>query len=291
MDREDVSFFSGGTKVSAWYFPGTGPGRRPAIVFCPGFTGTKYAAFYTPYIEALTRAGYAILILDYRGWGDSEGERGLLYPLMQVEDIRGGLTYLETREDVDADRLGLFGVSFGGANVSYVAGVDGRARCTVSVSGIADGAAWLQRMRREYEWVEFLDRVADDRRARVRGGTSPLVDPTEVIMIPTPERRQTTVKGNVPAGKTATTTPFACAEAIMNYRPVDVVHRIAPRAILWTCVERDAVVPPEHSEMMYTSAGEPKRLVRLRGATHYQAYLALFNMISGEALAWYAAHL
>jgi hypothetical protein len=31
--------------------------------------------------------------------------------------------------------------------------------------------------------------------------------------------------------------------------------------------------------------------VRLRGATHYQAYLALFDTICGEALAWYAAHL
>jgi hypothetical protein len=182
-------------------------------------------------------------------------------------------------------------VSFGGANVSYVAGVDARVRCAVSISGIADGAAWLQRMRREYEWVEFLDRVAEDRRARVRGEASRPVDPTEEIMIPTPERRQTTVKGNVPAGKVATTTPFACAEAIMDYRPVDVVHRISPRAILWVCVERDAVVAPEHSEMMYARAGEPKRLVRLRGATHYQAYLALFDGICGEALAWFTQHL
>jgi len=291
MQREEVWFYSGGTKVSAWFFPGSGAGRRPGIVFCPGFTGTKYAAFYTPYIEAMTKAGYAVLILDYRGWGDSEGQRGLLYPLMQVEDIRSGLTYLELRDEVDPQRLGLIGVSFGGANVSYVAGVDPRVRCTVSVSGIADGAAWLQRMRREYEWVEFLDRVAEDRRARARGDASPLVDPTEEIMIPTPERRQTTVKGNVPAGKTATATPFACAEAILDYRPADVVHRIAPRAILWTCVERDAVVPPEHSEMMYARAGEPKRLVRLRGATHYAAYLGLFDAICGEALAWYAAHL
>src|SRR3990172_9141657 len=282
MERQDVWFLSGGTKVSAWFFPGSGAGRRPGIVFCPGFTGTKYAAFYTPYIEAMTKAGYAVLILDYRGWGDSEGQRGLLYPLMQVEDIRSGFTYLELRDEVDPQRLGLIGVSFGGANVSYVAGVDPRVRCTVSVSGIADGAAWLQRMRREYEWVEFLDRVAEERRARARGEASPLVDPTEEIMIPTPERRQTTVKGNVPAGKTATATPFACAEAIMDYRPADVVHRIAPRAILWTCVERDAVVRPEHSEMMCAGAGEPKRLVRLRGAAHYAAYLGLFDAICGE---------
>ena len=235
-------------------------------------------------------AGYSVLLFDYRGWGDSEGERGFLYPLMQVEDIRSGLTFLEMRDDVDPDRLGLFGVSFGGANASYVAGVDPRVRCTVSVSGIGDGALWLRRMRREYEWVEFLGEVAEDRRMRVRTGNARLVDPTDAIMIPTPERRQTTVKGNVPM-QAPTATPFACAEAIIDYRPVDVVHRIAPRAILWACVEHDAVVPPEHSEMMYARAGEPKRLVRLRGSTHYQAYVDLFDRIRDEALAWYAAHL
>ncbi len=291
MSREQVWFFSGGVRVSGWFTVGAAGGRRPAVVFCPGFTGTKYAAFYQPYVDRLTAAGYSMLLIDYRGWGDSEGERGLILPLEQVEDIRNALSYLETRNDVDPGQLGLFGVSFGGGHASHVAGVDRRVRCAVAVSAVGDGGAWLRQMRREHEWHEFLDRLAEERRHRALTGEQRYVDPTEEIMVSTPERRATTVKGSVPQGKTATRTPLHCAQAIIDYRPVDVVARIAPRAMLWFAVERDAVVPAEHSETMFTAAGEPKRRVRLPGNLHYAAYVEHLEVIARESLAWYNRHL
>lgn len=284
-------FRSQGVHCSAWFYPGSGSDPSPALVFCPGYTGSKFAAFYQPYVKRFAEAGISVLLIDYRGWGESEGPRGVIDPRWQVSDIRAGLSYLESRSDVDSDRLGVFGVSFGGGNAVTVAGLDERVKVAVSVSGVADGRAFLRSMRREYEWGEFLDDLGEYRRSLAAGGESRFVQPMGDIAIPTPERRATRVKGNVPDGMTPDATPLECADAILDYRPVDHACRIAPRAILLFYVERDVVVPPEHSIWMYEAAGAPKKIVALAGSTHYAAYLDHFDRIADESLDWYAKYL
>ena len=283
MTREDVSYLSDGEEIAGWFYP-AGAGPAPAIVFCPGFTGTRQAAFYQPYVERFVEAGYAVLLADYRGWGDSAGPKGEIVPLRQVADVRNGLGYLETRDDVDASRLAVVGVSFGGGNALYAAAVDERVRAVVAVSPVTDGRAWMRAMRREYEWHELLDRLAEDRRARTRGEEAAVVDPTEEILVATPERRTTNVKGNVPA--TPKRTPLWCAQDVIDFRPVEKVAQIAPRAALLFYVSRDAVVPGEQSEWAYAAASEPKKIVRLDGDKHYEAYLEHFDRIASDTLAW-----
>lgn len=290
---ENVEFQSGGETVRGWFLtpPGTVEEPGPGVVFCAGFTGTKYAAFYVPYVDHLVDAGYSVLMIDYRGWGDSDGERGVIDPASQVEDIRSGLTYLGERPEVDADRCGILGMSFGGGNVVRAASLDDRVRCCIAISAVGDGGLWLRQMRREYEWYELLDRIADDRRRRVAGAPPELVSPVEDIMIQTPERRQTTVKGAVPAGMVSTTTPLWCAEEIRNYKPYLEAARISPAGLLLFAVEEDAVVPAEHSRLIYEHAVEPKRLVLMEGREHYGTYLGKFDRIWPEIASWLETHL
>lgn len=289
--RSEIHFFSDGLRLSGWLTVGAGVAPRPGIVFCPGFTGTKYAAFYQPYVERLSAAGYSVLLIDYRGWGDSEGDRGAIFPLEQVADIRSALSYLESRDDIDAKRLGVFGVSFGGGHAAATASLDSRVRCAISVSGVGDGRAWLREMRREYEWNELLDRLASERRQQAATGEVLMVDPTEEILIPTPERRMTTVKGDVPSAKIPGRTPLCCAQAIIDYRPAELIAARRAARILWLAVERDSVVSPEHSQRMFAAASEPKRLVTLPGDRHYAAYVDHFEVIIRETLDWCQIHL
>lgn len=282
--REDVTFFSGRERVHAWYFrPRAAP--SPAVVMCPGFAGTKDTPSNHLYAPGLAAAGIGVLLLDYRGWGQSEGERWLLDPFAQVADVRHALSYLETRPDVDAARLGLFGLSFGGAIATYVAAVDERALATVSVLGVGDTPAWLRAIRREHEWLEWLQAVEDDRRQRALTGQGRLVDPTEELMVPSPER--IALKGRGSEART----PLACADALLQFRPLDVVHRVAPRAILWIAARHDPVVPYEQAQMLYAAAREPRRLVTLPGREHYAAYERHRQRILGEAIGWYDQYL
>jgi dipeptidyl aminopeptidase/acylaminoacyl peptidase len=290
LEREDVVYSSGGDEVAGWFYPGRDGSPAPAIVFLPGFTGTRQAAFYQPYVERFVDAGYAVLLADYRGWGDSGGPRGEIVPLRQVDDVRNALSYLETRDDVDPRRLSVVGVSFGGGNALYAAAVDERIRCCVAVSPVTDGRAWMRAMRREHEWHELLERLAEDRRARVLGAAGQIVDPAEEILVATPERRATKVKGPAAAGQAPLRTPLRCADDVIDFRPVARVAEIAPRAVLLLYVTRDAVVPGEQSQAAYAAAREPKKLVRLEGDKHYEAYLEHFERISRETLEWLGEH-
>ena len=47
-----------------------------------------------------------MLIFDYRGFGESEGSTDLLRPQHQLEDLVDAVTYLTTRDDIDADNIG-----------------------------------------------------------------------------------------------------------------------------------------------------------------------------------------
>src|SRR5262245_46267626 len=135
MHEESVEFFSEGTRVRGILrtADGAGPGPRPAIVQGPGWLGLKDSKLYVRYHEALTAAGFAVLIFDYRGFGDSDGDRGLLLPSLQLEDLVNAVTYLTTRDDVDPHRIGAFGSGgTGGGNAVLLGAVDDRVRCVVS---------------------------------------------------------------------------------------------------------------------------------------------------------------
>ncbi len=112
MRSEKVTYYSEGDKITGVvYLPDGEQGKPwPAIVPGPGFLGLKDAKHYVMMYERLCGAGYACLAFDYRGWGDSEGKnRGWVMPKWQAEDIRNSITYLQTRADVDPNRIATFG--------------------------------------------------------------------------------------------------------------------------------------------------------------------------------------
>lgn len=291
MREQHVSFFSEGARLSGILrSPDDRNGRCPAIVQGPGWLGLKDAKLYLPYHEALTAAGYHVLIFDYRGFGDSEGDRGLLLPAMQLEDLVNAVTYLTTRDDVDADNLATFGSGgTGGGNAVLLAATDRRIRAAVSQVPVSDGEDWLRRMRREYEWQDFLTRLEADRRNRVTAGQGEMVHPREEIMVPTPERKTSNVKGDVDA-RIPTSVPLRCAEAIMAYKPIDVAHLVSPSGLLVIGVEHDAVTPTDHAIDLYARAKAPKKLIMQRHTTHYAAYAEYGGQVTPEIVQWFARH-
>lgn len=291
MREQTVEFFSEGVRVRGILrSPDDVHGTAPAIVQGPGWLGLKDAKLYLPYHEALTAAGYHVLIFDYRGFGDSDGDRGVLLPSNQLEDLVNAVTYLTTRDDVDADNLGVFGSGgTGGGNAVLLAAVDKRIRVAVSQVPVADGTDWLRRMRREYEWYEFLDRLEADRRARVTTGEGALVHPREDLMVTAPERARENVKGDVD-GRIPTAVPLRCAEAIMAYRPLDVVADVAPAGLLIIGVEGDAVTPTDHAVSLYEAAAAPKKLILQRHTTHYAAYKQYGEQVIPAITDWFARH-
>lgn len=294
MPTEQVRFYSHGAALAGTLMlpDGASPDRPvAAVVQGPGWLGLRDAKLYQPYHEALLEAGIAVFVFDYRGFGDSEGDATYLDPRGQVEDYRSAATYLETRADIDPRRLGAFGSGgTGGGNAIMAAGLDERFKAMVSQVPIADGRDWLHRMRREHEWLEFLERLRLDRLERARSGQGELVAPRDGIMVPTPERKTTTIKADVDQ-RVPSQVALASAEAIFEYRPIDVVGRISPRASMFICVEHDATTPEDHSFDLYEEAGGPKRLVVQTGTTHYAAYAQYRDIVAPLIADWFSRYL
>jgi len=290
--QEIVHFYSEGSKLQGLLrLPEQGTGPWPGIVQGPGWLGLHDAKLYERSHRNFTEAGYAVLVFDYRGFGNSEGEPGLILPMWQAEDIRNAITYMQTRTEVDPNRIGLFGSGgTGGALPIYVAALDQRVKCVVSNYGFASGKDWLRSMRREYEWIALQQRLDNDRKKRVLEGKGEMVNPREDLMVVTPERVQTAVKKDVDS-RIPERVPLRCAEAIIEFTPENYVAAISPRAILFISTEGDAVTPEEQTFRLYEKAGQPKKLIIQKATSHYQAYDKYFDKVTPQIIDWYNRYL
>jgi len=156
-DKREVTIFSDGTRMTGdLYMPQKiEPGAKlPAVIFCNGTRGTRkgpperLAAIFVEH-------GFAFLAFDYRGWGDSDsplmslekqpkpdetGEMTLRVRAMrwqmnyadQTADIRAAIRFLSAEPNIDPQRIGLLGTSYGGGLVTWVAGNDPRVKCVVA---------------------------------------------------------------------------------------------------------------------------------------------------------------
>lgn len=291
MRTEEVSFFSEGARIAAsWRLPDELDGPVPAVIQGPGWLGLRTANLYVRYHEALTAAGFGVLVFDYRGFGDSEGDRTNLSFRGQLEDLRNGVNYLATRPDVRADAIGVFGSGgTGGGNAVLLAAADPRVRAVVSQLPVADGSDWLHRMRSEHEWLSFLAMLAEDRRDRAATGKGRLVHPREEIMVPTPERRATTVKSDVD-DRIPTAVSLAAADEILEYRPIDAARGLRT-PLMVIAVEDDATTPTDHARRIYEAAAGPRALVMQRNTSHYAAYDKYWQIVTPRIVAWFQRHL
>jgi dipeptidyl aminopeptidase/acylaminoacyl peptidase len=247
--------------------------------------GLKDAKLYVRYHEALVEAGFGVLVIDYRGFGDSGGPRELS-PRVQLEDLRNAVTYLTTRDDVDPDAIGVFGTGgTGGGNAILLASVDARVRAAVSQVPVADGEDWLHRMRSESDWLAFRASLETDRKERVITGKGRRVHPREEIMVPAAERRTTTVKADVD-DRIPIAVSLAAADEILAYKPIDAA-RTLETPLLVIGVDGDAVTPTDHAVALYEAARGPKKLVMQRNTTHYAAYDRYWTSVTPLIVDWF----
>ena len=288
-----ATFYSEGIKLAGDLFlpadlkPGE---RRAGIVLCHGYTGVR--SIYLPdNARVLAEAGYVVLTFDYKGWGDSEGPKTRLAPYSRVADVQAALTFLSAQPEIDPARLGIYGTSYGGATVVWVAAIDPRVKCVVAVVGIGNGARWMRSVRRPDEYHDLLARAAEDRIKRALTGVSALADRNEVLL---PDRQSAELgaaaRRNNPGA--VTEVPLEFIDDTHGFNPEWVVDRIAPRPVLFITTDDDRLVPPEESEALYARAGEPKKLVVLKGFGHYEVYGGeAFRQVMAETTAWYGIHL
>ena len=297
-DFEFVHFHSDGLKLSArlWRPAGWSDGEppRPGIVSLHGYTGmTHIYGMDVP--RRLAAEGYWVLAPDHRGFGRSEGQRGRMRPLEQAQDTYDALSFFSTVEGVDTERIGVYGTSFGGANAIWAAAFDERIKVIVTSVGVTDGYEWMRTIRRPHEWYELRDQIAADAQRRVVTG-EPNWLPMREVMISDPHTQG--VWADFDWDGDPLYVPeydLESLEAALRYRPVWVAPHVSPRPVLVIYAEHDGIVPVEQALSLFEALGEPKKLVKLPGARHYESYAfvspELHDRGMAAAVEWFGTHL
>ena len=103
-----------GVRLHAWYLPR--PGARQVLLFFHGNAGN--ISHRRESLEIFHRLGLAVLIPDYRGYGQSDGrpsEAGL------YRDAAAAWDYLVRQRGIAPDAIVIFGRSLGGAVAAHLA--------------------------------------------------------------------------------------------------------------------------------------------------------------------------
>ena len=144
--REDVLIGSHGEQLAAYFYRPDADGPVPCVVMAHGFSATRDDGL-PAYAEAFADAGFAVVLFDYRHFGRSTGEpRQLLDIGRQQDDYRAVIQWARQREDIDANRIALWGSSFSGGHVIAVAAGDPRIAAVISQAPFTDSVSAIAAM-------------------------------------------------------------------------------------------------------------------------------------------------
>jgi uncharacterized protein len=119
LKHDEVSITSvDGSRLHGWWLPAPADARG-TVLHLHG--NAANISNHLPLVAWLPPEGFNILMIDYRGFGRSEGKPSLDGV---VEDALAALRHLRTRPDVDARRLIVIGQSIGGATALRMLAVD-----------------------------------------------------------------------------------------------------------------------------------------------------------------------
>ncbi len=118
--REDLDFYSKGTRCAAWFYLPETDEKPPVIVMAHGLGGTREMRLYE-YAERFAAAGYACYLFDYRNYGASDGsKRQLINVKMQLTDWYNAIEFIKKDPRIDPDKLLIFGSSFSGGHAVWL---------------------------------------------------------------------------------------------------------------------------------------------------------------------------
>ena len=237
--------------------------RRPAFIVLHGFGGNKDGQGQTVVAKQFTDWGYVTLGIDFRGCGESEGERGRIICLDQVADTRNALSYLGTRAEVDPQRIALVGSSFGAAVAVFTGGADRRVAAVISCGGWGDGERKFRGQHPTPEaWAKFTNMLEEGKRHRERTGQSHMVPRYDIVPIPEKLRNRMS-HGSIMEF------PAETAQSMNDFRADDQIGDISPRPVLLLHSANDSVTPTYESIEMFKRVRQPAELHLLSDVDHF----------------------
>lgn len=277
-ERRNVTFRSQGIDCAAWYYAPVGlktGDRRPAIVMAHGFSGVK-EMYLDNFASRFARAGFAVLVFDYRYFGGSGGEpRGQILWPEQVVDYRNAISWVSLQAEVDAARIGVWGTSLSGGHALYLAAFDRRIKAVVAQVPLTN--VWSTYMAKwpAEQQAGFLGWLAQARTERVKDGSIQelpvAAPPDQPSFWPSKEWYDAFMELSKPAPAWRNSLVVESLDTHILYEPVTNIGRISPTPLLMILASDDVITPTADARAAFDQAGQPKKLVVVPGR-HFDAY-------------------
>lgn len=294
VSRADVRFPCGDTTCAGWlYTPARvrdAPG--PAVVMGHGLGAVKEMGL-DPYARRFAQAGYIVLVFDYRHFGESGGEpRQLLDPERQLEDFAAALAYVRDLPAVDADRVAVFGSSFGGGHAIVVAARDPRVAAAIAQCPFTFGPRSAMAIDPRGT-VGVAARAARDIAAKLRGRPPVRValagDPGTPALMNTPDAREGYLQ-LVPPGLTVADGVAARVALQIPFLRPGAQARDVQCPILFCVCDKDTVAPPGPT-LKYAARAPRGEIVRYP-IGHFDIYVGeAFEQAVTDQLAFLQQHM
>ena len=295
--REEASFNSNGLICKGWlYLPENTDTRKrlPAIVMAHGFSAVKEQGLQN-FAEQFSNSGFVVLVFDYRYFGESDGKpRCQLHPLEMVEDYRNAITWVSNHANVDPDRIGIWGTSYSGGLVAFVGSIDKRAKAIVAQVPSIIGPDTRRKMN-PAKWENVGDILLQDRISRYSTNEInyiKVVAPEgEPCVLPGQESYDAMMGMAEEAPNWRNEITLESLEKIREFDPENLIHMIAPRALLIIAAQDDNLIPIDALNRAFERASEPKEM-SIYPIKHFEIYMGEWRIKAiNAAIEWYKNHL
>lgn len=220
--------------------------------------------------------GIAVLLFDYRNFGESEGEpRNLVWPSRHLQDWKAAVAYARTLEGIDPAKLALWGSSFSGGHVIVTASRDRSIAaiiaqvpfvCGLSSAAIRGPGFIIQAV---FKGSRDLFRILTFRSPYY----IPVVgNPSTFAVMNTPESQPGYTAIVPPQSTWKNECPARIMLALPFYRPIACARKVTCPSLI-IVAENDSIIPP---------APVAKTATRMRKAEVIQLPVGHFDVYTGE---------
>lgn len=294
---DTVNFMSGHSRIEALFYKPSGVENPPVVVLAGGWCYVK--ELVQPfYAEAFAAAGLAAMIFDYRRVGNSEGlPRQHLDPNDQMEDYRNAISYVETRDDVNAKSIGLWGISYSGGHVLILGDTDPRVSAVVSVVPVVDGRITLEMAHGTMGMRRLRECIAESRMKLFRTGEHSYiphasVNPhNDIVTWPFPASQplfEWLKETQGPRYENRAT--VASTEMLLNYSVYPSVERLINTPTMMVVAEGDDHTMWQLEIAAFTAIPTTKKHLRIvERSGHHGLYRdeSRIRLIAGECAKWF----
>ena len=273
--------------TAQWVWASENEGKKlPAVIMAPGWGAT--AASLREDAVDLAKAGYLVMLFDYRGWGDSDGRvmltgprpaaggtftaevrevRGYIDPWEQAEDWFNAIGYVAADPRVDAGAIGVIGSDLAGGHVIHLAANDTRVKALVS----------------EVTWAD----LRPSKPYQLNPAKAVAAAEAAASAIATGQQQYPAERAHTPNGQGGSLVGAPVGAKAVRWAPVDEADDVTAPALFVLTQREELFSNKANGQLACERVQGPRKMVMLAEATHYDVYGQGRTQAINAAIDWF----